>query len=83
LADLALIRSADETSEGGNEGRRSSIFGNPETPSFKTVEKSSVVQTIVDNHNVEIAGQAEWHPFDFFLKDENGEVLGGLLGNIP
>jgi GNAT superfamily N-acetyltransferase len=40
------------------------------------------VQTIVNNHNVAITGQAEWYPVAFFLKDENGEVLGGLLGDI-
>jgi GNAT superfamily N-acetyltransferase len=40
------------------------------------------VQTIVDNHNVAITGQAEWYPVAFFLGDEKGEVLGGLLGDI-
>ena len=40
------------------------------------------MQTIVDNHNVAVTGQAEWYPVAFFLRDENGEVLGGLLGYI-
>ena len=42
----------------------------------------NIVQTIVDNYNVAITGQAEWYPVAFFLKEENGEVLGGLLGDI-
>ena len=41
-----------------------------------------IVQRIVDNDNVAISGQAEWYPVALFLKKENGEVLGGLLGDI-
>jgi GNAT superfamily N-acetyltransferase len=37
---------------------------------------------IVDNHNVAITGQAEWYPVAFFLRDESGEIPGGLLGDI-
>jgi GNAT superfamily N-acetyltransferase len=37
---------------------------------------------MVDNYNVAITGQAEWYPVAYFLRDENGEVLGGLLGDI-
>jgi GNAT superfamily N-acetyltransferase len=37
---------------------------------------------IVGNYNVAITGHAEWYPVAFFLKAENGEVLGGLLGDI-
>jgi GNAT superfamily N-acetyltransferase len=40
------------------------------------------VQTMVDYHIVAITGLAEWYPTAFFLKNENGEVLGGLLGDI-
>ena len=36
----------------------------------------------VGHRHFEITGQAEWHPVAFFLRDENGEVLGGLLGDI-
>jgi hypothetical protein len=42
----------------------------------------NIVQTIVDNHNVVLTGHAEWYPVAFFLRDENGEVLGGLPGDI-
>ena len=42
----------------------------------------NIVQMMVDNHNVAVTGQAEWYPVAFFLRDENGEVLGGLLGDI-
>ena len=31
----------------------------------------NIVQTIVDNHNVAITGQAEWYPVAFFLRDKN------------
>jgi GNAT superfamily N-acetyltransferase len=41
-----------------------------------------IVQTIVDSYNIAATGQAEWYPVVFFLKDENGEILGGLLGDI-
>ena len=46
------------------------------------LSKPHVVQTIADNHSVASTGQAAWYPVAFFLKDENGEVLGGLLGDI-
>jgi GNAT superfamily N-acetyltransferase len=41
-----------------------------------------VVETIIVDHNVAATGQAQWYPVAFFLKGENGEVLGGLLGDI-
>jgi GNAT superfamily N-acetyltransferase len=47
-----------------------------------TADQRDIVQTIVGNYNVAITGHAEWHPVAFFLKDENGEILGGLLGDI-
>ncbi len=43
---------------------------------------ATLCRTIFDNYNVAITGQAEWYPVAFFLREENGEVLGGLLGNI-
>jgi GNAT superfamily N-acetyltransferase len=49
---------------------------------YAAVDLSDIVQTIVDNHNVAITGQAEWYPVAFFLRAENGEILGGLLGDI-
>jgi GNAT superfamily N-acetyltransferase len=42
----------------------------------------NIVQSIVVNHNVARTGQDEWYPVAFFLRDENSEVLGGLLGDI-
>jgi GNAT superfamily N-acetyltransferase len=41
-----------------------------------------IVQEIVDNYCIASTGKAEWYPVAFFLRDENGEVLGGLLGDI-
>jgi GNAT superfamily N-acetyltransferase len=49
---------------------------------YATADLRNVVQTMVVNHNVASTGQAEWYPVAFFLRDENGEVLGGLLGDI-
>jgi GNAT superfamily N-acetyltransferase len=49
---------------------------------YATLDLRNIVQTIVDNHNVATTGQAEWYPVALFLRDENGEVLGGLLGDI-
>ena len=40
------------------------------------------VQAMVDHYNIASTGQAEWYPVAFFLRDEAGEVLGGLLGEI-
>jgi N-acetylglutamate synthase-like GNAT family acetyltransferase len=41
-----------------------------------------IVQAIVDNYCVASTGNAEWYPVAFFLRDENGEILGGLLGHF-
>ena len=49
---------------------------------YASADLRDIVQTIVDNYNVAITGQAEWYPVAFFLREENGEVLGGLLGDI-
>jgi len=49
---------------------------------YAAADLRNMVQTIVCNHNIAITGQAEWYPVAFFLKDENGEVLGGMLGDI-
>jgi GNAT superfamily N-acetyltransferase len=49
---------------------------------YAAAELRSVVQRMVDHHNVAATGQAECYPVAFFLRDESGEVLGGLLGDI-
>jgi hypothetical protein len=49
---------------------------------YAAAEMHNIVQTLFDDHNVASTGQTEWYPVAFFLKDENGEVLGGLLGNL-
>ena len=49
---------------------------------YAAADLRNIVQTILVNHNVAITGQAEWYPVAFFLREENGEVLGGLLGDI-
>jgi GNAT superfamily N-acetyltransferase len=49
---------------------------------YAAADLQNIEQTIVNNHNIASTGQAEWYPVAFFLKDENDEVLGGLLGDI-
>ena len=36
----------------------------------------------VDNHNIAATGHAAYYPVAYFLKSDEGEVLGGLLGMI-
>ena len=49
---------------------------------YAAAELRNIVQAFVSHHNIAITGRGEWYPVAFFLKDERGEVLGGLLGNI-
>jgi GNAT superfamily N-acetyltransferase len=49
---------------------------------YAATDRRNLVQTIVDQRNIALTGRDEWYPVAFFLKDANGEVLGGLLGNI-
>jgi GNAT superfamily N-acetyltransferase len=36
----------------------------------------------VDNHNIAATGHSAYYPVSYFLKSDEGEVLGGLLGMI-
>jgi GNAT superfamily N-acetyltransferase len=49
---------------------------------FAATNMHDFVETIVVNHNIARTGQTEWYPVAFFLKGENGELMGGLLGDI-
>jgi GNAT superfamily N-acetyltransferase len=49
---------------------------------YASADLRDIVQTILVNHNIASTGQAEWYPVALFLREENGEVLGGLLGDI-
>jgi GNAT superfamily N-acetyltransferase len=49
---------------------------------YAPADLRGVVETIVVDHNVATTRQAQWYPVAFFLRGENGEVLGGLLGDI-
>lgn len=40
------------------------------------------VEEIINRRNVRLTGHDEWHPVAFFLKTDQGEILGGLLGQI-
>ena len=36
----------------------------------------------IDNHNIAATGLLEYVPVNFVLRDERGDVLGGLLGHL-
>ena len=42
----------------------------------------ATVERGVDQHNVGITNLPDYYPLAFLLKDDAGEVLGGLLGDI-
>lgn len=44
--------------------------------------RRNIVDNVVSFHNIAVTGRPEWFPVAFFLKDERGELLGGVLGNI-
>jgi GNAT superfamily N-acetyltransferase len=41
-----------------------------------------MVEGIIHRRNVRLTGQDEWYPVAYFLKTAEGEILGGLLGQI-
>ena len=40
------------------------------------------VEEIINRRNVKLTGHDDWYPVGFFVKTDEGEILGGLLGNI-
>jgi GNAT superfamily N-acetyltransferase len=55
------------------------------TVTFEPYAEDSLKQIVisgVDNHNIAATGHAAYYPVGFYLRDEQGEVLGGLLGEI-
>jgi len=40
------------------------------------------VEDIINRRNVVITGHDQWYPVAFFVKTDEGEILGGLLGMI-
>jgi GNAT superfamily N-acetyltransferase len=41
-----------------------------------------IVEEIINRRNVRLTGHDDWYPVAFFVKTDEGEILGGLLGNI-
>src|ERR1700732_3064525 len=41
-----------------------------------------VVEEILNRRNVAITGQDQWYQVAFFVKTDDGEILGGLLGAV-
>jgi hypothetical protein len=42
----------------------------------------AVVEEIVNRRNIAITGYDQWYSVAFFVKTDDGEILGGLLGAI-
>jgi GNAT superfamily N-acetyltransferase len=40
------------------------------------------LEDIINRRNVAITGHDQWYPVAFFVKTDEGEILGGLLGMI-
>ena len=49
---------------------------------YAVVAQREFVEEIINRRNVRLTGHDEWYPVAFFLKTEEGEILGGLLGQI-
>ncbi len=49
---------------------------------YAGVAQRELVEEIINRRNVRLTGHDEWHPVAFFVKTDEGEILGGLLGQI-
>jgi GNAT superfamily N-acetyltransferase len=49
---------------------------------FASNEIKNFVQNGVDNYNTAVTGLAPYYPVGFYVMDETGAVLGGLMGQI-
>ena len=49
---------------------------------YAAVAQREFVEEIINRRNVRLTGHDEWHPVAFFVKTDEGEILGGLLGQI-
>ena len=49
---------------------------------YASAGQREFVEEIINRRNVRLTGHDEWHPVAFFVKTDQGEVLGGLLGQI-
>jgi GNAT superfamily N-acetyltransferase len=49
---------------------------------YASAAQREFVEEIINRRNVRLTGHDEWHPVAFFVKTDEGEILGGLLGQI-
>lgn len=49
---------------------------------YASVSQRELVEEIINRRNVRLTGRDEWHPVAFFVKTDQGEILGGLLGQM-
>ena len=49
---------------------------------FASHAEREYVEEIVNRRNVRLTGQDDWYPVNLFVKTDEGEILGGLLGYI-
>jgi GNAT superfamily N-acetyltransferase len=49
---------------------------------YASAAQREVVDEIINRRSVRLTGHDDWYPMAFFLKTDEGEILGGLLGQI-
>jgi GNAT superfamily N-acetyltransferase len=49
---------------------------------YAAAAERDIVEEIINRRNVRLTGHDDWYPIAFFVKTDEGEILGGLLGNI-
>jgi len=46
------------------------------------VAEREIVEEIISRRNIRLTGHDKWYPVAFFVKSDDGEIIGGLLGSI-
>jgi GNAT superfamily N-acetyltransferase len=49
---------------------------------YASTQQREIVEQILAFRNVRLTSHDDWYPVAFFLKTDEGEILGGLLGMI-
>ncbi len=75
-----MSKQLDRTHEGLLHVKDLAIVTNP----YPSKDAAAVVRQGISNHAYGAIGlpEREWSPHNFFLRDGEGEILGGALGNI-
>ena len=49
---------------------------------YAEAAQRQLIDEMLTRRNVRLTGHDEWYPVAFYLKTDEGEILGGLLGQI-